>query len=169
MLIPELLLFGWVMLLCLLMRAHLTVWDGSLLLSIRSITACSCPSRCSISTWATLFLYKLRWIRILNHALISLVHTDICRENAVIKVLLLSCVQRVWYLIFWCNSWCWFTTLRLWYILTCQFMEFICFFFTSWLWIILSSLWLSKMLLFRLNWFHPCATWSWVWLSVTLF
>ena len=79
LLISELLLFWWVMLLCLLMRAHLIIWDGSLLLSIWSITACSCPSRCSISTWATLLLNKLRWIWVLNHALIALVHANVSR------------------------------------------------------------------------------------------
>ena len=119
LLISQLLLLWWIMLLnilVLLWARLLSVW-GLLSCTGRllswSITACSCSNWCSVVAWAALFLDELRSIGVLNHTLISLVHADIGWENTVIKMLLLCGIQRIWYLILWSNSWCWFTSLRL--------------------------------------------------------
>ena len=172
LLISELLLLRWKLLRSILLL--LSVWrllgcSGARSLLSGSIATCCCSNWCSVVAWTTLLLNELWSIRILYHTLISLVHTDIGWENTVIKVLLLCGIQRVWYLILWCNSWCWLTSLGLRNVLTCQFMQLVVIMISALLWVQLSSLTCSEILIILLHRFDSCATASWMWLSIIIF
>ena len=176
LLISQLLLFGRVMLLNILLWTHLSIsmWgllccSGTCCLLSWSIATWCCSNWCSVVAWAALFLNELRGIRILNHTLITLVHTNICWEDTIIKLLLLCGIQWIWYLIFWSNSWCWFTSLGLCNVLTCQFMQLVVVIISALLRVCHSSLTCPKILIILLNRFNSCATASRMWLSIIIF
>ena len=152
LLISELLLLWWVVLPwgCWL-SCGLFVWPTA---------TSSCCCWCSVGTTGLLLYQWIIWR--LYHTRVALVDAHIGWKHAVVHVWL-SCVAWIWNLILWSNSWSWFTTLWLSYILTLEFAQLLRINWLPLLWTGVSLPTLPKRW-WRLNRFHPSTIRSWMWL-----